>query len=187
MPSTPEQLKRPYALWTRTAVAQPIEQRFGIVLAVRTMGLYLKRWGLTRQKPIKKAYEQSPATVKRWLQQDSPAIAARAKAKGAETHWGDESGLRSDDGRGRSDAPQGQPRKVFLILDKLRVHHAKPVKAWLAEHKDLIEVHYLPSYSPELNPDELANADQAATGQGHRPTPAQRAETARQNPKLLPA
>jgi transposase len=47
------------------------------------------------------------------------------------------------------------------------VHHAKPVKAWLAEHKDQIEVFYLPSYSPELNPDELANADlkQAVTQQ----------------------
>jgi transposase len=39
------------------------------------------------------------------------------------------------------------------------VHHSKPVKAWLAEHKDEIEVFYLPSYSPELNPDEMANAD----------------------------
>jgi len=42
-------------------------------------------------------------------------------------------------------------RKVILILDNLRVHHAKIVKAWLAEQKDNIEVFYLPSYSPELN------------------------------------
>ena len=48
---------------------------------------------------------------------------------------------------------------MFLILDNLRVHHSKPVKAWLAEHTDDIEVFYLPSYSPELNPDEMANAD----------------------------
>jgi transposase len=74
---TPDQLKMPYALWTRAAVAQLIEQRFGVVLAVRTMGLYLKRWGFTPQKPMKKACEQSPAAVKRWLQQDYPAIAAR--------------------------------------------------------------------------------------------------------------
>lgn len=47
---------------------------------------------------------------------------------------------------------------MFLILDNLRVHHAKPVKAWLAEHKEEIEVFYLPSYSPELNPDEMLNA-----------------------------
>jgi hypothetical protein len=47
------------------------------------------------------------------------------------------------------------------------VHHAKPVKAWLAAHKEQIEVFYLPSYSPELNPDEMANADlkQAVTRQ----------------------
>ena len=50
-------------------------------------------------------------------------------------------------------------RKVYLILDNLRVHHSKLVKAWLAEHKHEIEVFYLPSYSPELNPDEMANAD----------------------------
>jgi transposase len=46
-----------------------------------------------------------------------------------------------------------------LILDNLRVHHAKLVKAWLAKHEDEIEVFYLPSYSPELNPDEMLNAD----------------------------
>ena len=50
-------------------------------------------------------------------------------------------------------------RKVFLILDNLRVHHSKGVKAWLADKKDRIEIFYLPSYSPELNPDERLNAD----------------------------
>src|SRR4030081_1777136 len=163
---TPDQLKMPYALWTRAA-------------------------------------------VKKWLDEDYPNIAARAKAEGAEVHWGDESGLRSDDVRGRGYAPKGETpvirvnnkrhslsvissvtnkgqmrwkifdgalnanilidflrrlikgatKKVFLILDNLRVHHAKPVKAWLADHTDAIEVFYLPSYSPELNPDEMANAD----------------------------
>ncbi|KAF1010308.1 MAG: IS630 family transposase ISCARN25 [Burkholderia gladioli] len=50
-------------------------------------------------------------------------------------------------------------KKVFLILENLKIHHAKPVKAWWAEHLDKIEVCYLPSYSPELNPDEMLNAD----------------------------
>lgn len=49
--------------------------------------------------------------------------------------------------------------KVFLILDNLRVHHGKPVKAWLEKNEEKIEVFYLPSYSPELNPDERLNAD----------------------------
>lgn len=50
-------------------------------------------------------------------------------------------------------------KKVFLILDNLRVHHSKTVKAWLAERTTQIEVFYLPSYSPELNPEERLNAD----------------------------
>ena len=50
-------------------------------------------------------------------------------------------------------------RKVFLILDNLRVHHVRKVKAWLAEHKTEIEVFYLPSYSLELNPTECLNED----------------------------
>ncbi len=50
-------------------------------------------------------------------------------------------------------------RKVFLILDNLRVHHSKPVKKWVEEHKEKIELFYLPSYSPELNPEEWLNAD----------------------------
>ena len=50
-------------------------------------------------------------------------------------------------------------KKVFLILDNLGVHHCKPVKAWLAEHRLHIEAFFLPSYSPELNPDERLNAD----------------------------
>jgi len=206
---TPEQLKRVYALWTRQAVAELIRDRFGIELPVRTMGLYLSRWGFTPHKPMRKAYEQSPAAVRKWLDEQYPVIAACAKVEGAEIHWGDETGLRSDDVRGRSFAPQGRTpvvrvnskrhglsiistvtnkgtmrwkifngalnadilidfmkrlvrdagRKVYLILDNLRVHHSKPVKAWLAEHRHEIEVFYLPSYSPELNPDEMANAD----------------------------
>jgi transposase len=54
---------------------------------------------------------------------------------------------------------QDAGRKVFLILDNLRVHHSKPVKAWVEERKDKIELFYLPSYSPELNPEERLNAD----------------------------
>ena len=50
-------------------------------------------------------------------------------------------------------------KKVFLILDNLRVYHSKPVKAWAAGRQDKIELFYLPSYSPELNPEERLNAD----------------------------
>lgn len=50
-------------------------------------------------------------------------------------------------------------KKVFLIINNLRVHHSKKVQAWLKNHKGKIEVFYLPPYAPEYNPDELVNGD----------------------------
>jgi len=205
----PEQLKMEFALWTRAAVGQLIEAEFKIKLSVRGVGKYLKRWGFTPQKPIRRAYEQSPEAVKKWLDEEYPEIAAKAKKEGGEIHWGDETALVNTHVHGRSYAPKGETpvtlapgsrqklsmisavtnkgearwmiidgnfnadrlieflealikdatKKVFLILDNLRAHHSKPVKDWLAERTDRIEVFYLPSYAPELNPDERLNAD----------------------------
>jgi transposase len=94
---TPDQLKLSYALWTRQAVNELIEALYGIRLTVRNMGKYLKRWGFTPQRPLKKAYEQSPEAVHQWVNEQYPKIAAQAKKEGAEIQWGDETGLRSDD------------------------------------------------------------------------------------------
>jgi transposase len=49
--------------------------------------------------------------------------------------------------------------KVFLIVDRHAVHRSKKVKAWLAKHSKEIEMFYLPSYSPNLNPPEYVNND----------------------------
>lgn len=53
------------------------------------------------------------------------------------------------------------PRKVFLIVDNLRVHHSGPVKKYLSQQdiRNRIELFYLPSYAPDLNPDEHLNSD----------------------------
>ena len=50
-------------------------------------------------------------------------------------------------------------KKVFLILDNLRLHHSKLVKTWVAGHSEKIELYYAPSYSPQRNPEEWLNAD----------------------------
>jgi transposase len=206
----PEQLKMDFALWTRAAVMLLIERECAIKLHVRSVGKYLKRWGFTPQKPIRRAYEKSPAAVEKWLEETYPEIKQRAKEEDAEIHWGDETAVVNTDVRGRGYAPKGETpvayvvggtrqklsmistvtnqgktswmiidgnfnhlrlieffealikqagRKVFLVLDNLGVHHCAPVKKWLAEHNEQIEVFYLPSYSPELNPDERLNGD----------------------------
>jgi transposase len=104
----PDQLGLPFALWTREAVGQLLEQRYGVSVSRWTVGRYLKRWGLTPQKPLRRAYEQDPKAVKRWLETDYPAIVKLAKQERAEIHWGDEMGLRSDDQTGRSYGKRGE-------------------------------------------------------------------------------
>jgi transposase len=105
---TPDELGLPFALWSRAAVGALIARRCGVALAVRTVGKYLARWGFTAQKPIRRAYEQDPAAVRRWLRREYPAIVARARQAQGVIFWGDETGLRSDDVRGRSYAPRGR-------------------------------------------------------------------------------
>src|SRR5688572_19166067 len=105
---TPDEVGLPFALWSRTAVQMLIARRCGVALAVRTVGKYLARWGFTAQKPLRRAYEQDPAAVRRWLRRDYPAIVKRAKQARGTVVWGDETGLRSDDVRGRSYAPRGR-------------------------------------------------------------------------------
>ena len=76
---TPDELGLPFALRSRAAVGALIARRCGVEPAVRTVGKYLARWGSTARKPIRRAHGQDPAAVRRWLRQDYPAIAARAK------------------------------------------------------------------------------------------------------------
>ena len=89
----PEQLKMEFALWTRAAVGELIGREYGIKLCVRAVGDYLKRWGFTPQKPITRAYERRPEAIKKWLDEDYPEIAKRAKSEDGEIHWGDETAL----------------------------------------------------------------------------------------------
>ena len=109
----PDQLRLPFALWTREAVRQLLRNRFGLDVSVWTVGRYLAHWGLTPQKPLRRAYEQNPEAVKRWLKETYPAIRRRAKREKAEIHWGDEMGLRSDDQRGRSYGRRGKTPVIF--------------------------------------------------------------------------
>lgn len=104
----PDQIKLPFALWTRDAVAALIERRYGLKLSVWTVGRYLRRWGFTPQKPMRRAFEQDPAAVKDWLDTEYPGIRTLARKEKAEIHWGDEMGLRSDHQVGRTWSRKGQ-------------------------------------------------------------------------------
>ena len=104
----PDQLKLPFALWTREAVQQLIAARFDIHVSVWTVGRYLRKMGFTPQKPLRRAYEQNPKMVAQWLKVKYPRIRRQAWAEGAEIQWGDEMGLRSDHQTGRTYGRRGE-------------------------------------------------------------------------------
>jgi len=104
----PDQLRLPFYLWTREAVGRLIEKRYGVRLSVWTVGRYLKEWGFTPQKPIRRAFEADPEAVRRWLEEDYPLIRAQARRDKAGIYWGDEMGLRSDHATGTSWGLKGQ-------------------------------------------------------------------------------
>jgi transposase len=205
----PDELNVDSALWTRQAVQALIAGEPGVKMPIRTVGEYLKRWGYTPQKPLKRAYEQNPQAVKAWLETEYPAIEQRAQQEDAEIAWGDESGLRCDAQVGRGYAPIGhtpeiqlntqrvsvnyiasisnqgkvrfmlyvqkltaqvfilflerliakRTRKLMWIVDRHPVHRCDAVQQWLHEHRNHIEMYFLPSYSPQLNPVEYLNCD----------------------------
>lgn len=211
---TPDQLKFKFMLWTRPAIREVAKKLFDVDLPLTTISRYLHRWGFTPQKATVRAYEQDPKAIKKWLDDEFPAIRARAVKEKAEIHWGDETGVEADSYADKGFAPAGHtpvlrlstkmrhvrvnmissitnqgkvrfmfygqngltsalfikfmkrlitdaPRKIFLIVDNIRVHHSKVVSEWLSkkEHSKKIEIFYLPSNSPQLNPDERLNAD----------------------------
>lgn len=108
MDKCPEQLKLPFYLWTREAVQELILRKCGVAVSINTVGNYLRTWGFTVQKPVRRAYEQNAAAVQRWRTEEYPALVKRAKAEKAVIYWGDEMGLRSDDQVGRSYGLRGQ-------------------------------------------------------------------------------
>lgn len=205
----PEQLKLPGFLWNRSNIQGLIKQLFKVTLTLQAISIYLKKWGYTPQRPIKRNYKQNPAEIKEWLDVEYPKIKERAKAENAEINWGDETGCQNESNYIKGYAPKGNTpvlhvgnehlrvnmisaitnqgklrfmfyrdsmnakklikfmrrlikdstRKIFFIIDNLKVHHAKIVTSWLEKHKKEIEVFYLPNYAPEYNPDERLNGN----------------------------
>jgi transposase len=206
---SPEHLGIPSALWSRRAVGDLIRKEFGVDLAERTVGEYLRRWGYTAKKPGRHSRKQDPDAVEQWLEETYPAIEGQAEREDAEILWADEVGVDADHQPGRGYAREGEPatmevpgphirvnqitaisnegevrfmtykgslnaavfllflgklvagagRKILLIADQLQAHKTPEVLEWLQAHPDKIEVFYLPTYSPELNPVEYLNND----------------------------
>lgn len=118
----PDQLKLPFALWTREAVGDYLRDAFGVDVSVWTIGRYLKNWGFSPQKPVYKAYEQKSPEVRKWLKKEYPAIKQRAAEENGEIHWADEMGMRSDHQAGTTWAPKGKTPVIVKTGKRFRLN-----------------------------------------------------------------
>lgn len=105
---SPDQLKLPCCLWDCKAVAELVSSRFGIDLPPSTMSLYLRRWGFSKQRPVKRANKQDPKRIRIWLEEEYPAIEEKARSEGAEIYWADETALQNTANFIKGYAPKGK-------------------------------------------------------------------------------
>jgi transposase len=128
-----------FGLWTRLVVRKLIADKFGANLGVTAVGKLLAKLGLTPQKPLKRAYERDPAAIEAWKRDTYPSIAGRAKKRGAEIYFWDESGFRADVVQGTTWGVRGQTPVIRVPGQRQSVSAASAVNArggfWFATYK----------------------------------------------------
>src|SRR5215470_13346275 len=135
----PRQYGFDFGLWTRLIVAELIADRFGITLSLASVGKLLADLGLTPQKPLMRAYERDPAAIEAWKRDTYPSIAGRAKRRGAEIYFWDESGFRADVVQGTTWGVKGRTPIVATPGTRQSVSAASAVTAkgafWFATYQ----------------------------------------------------
>jgi transposase len=132
--SIPSDHDLPSATWTRQAVAELIANRVGVELTLQGVGQYLRRWGLTPQKPARQAREQDPEEVREFIDQTLPAVKEQAEAEEAQLHVVDEVGVKTSDQIGTSYAPEGDTP----VLEVPKTHIEQDVISSVTPDGDLL-------------------------------------------------
>lgn len=208
-----------FGLWTRQIVRELVKREFGVQLGLTAIGMLLAKLGLTPQKPLQRAYQRDPEAIAKWQSEVYPGIAKRARARGAEIYFWDESGFRADAVQGRTWGVKGKTpvvkvpgqrqsvsaasavnakgafwfttykgalnaarfvdflkqlmkyrkKPLDLILDSLPAHKGPTIRAYTESLKGKLQLHYLPGYAPDLNPDELVWSHMKRTGTAKKP------------------
>lgn len=119
----PEQMKLSCMLWTRAAVCQLVKDKYGITITLRNMSEYLKRWGMTCQRPTKKAYFQDNVKINTFMNETYPQIVEKAKKEDAVIMWGDETGINNQEYHVRGFSPKGITPEIasFSKIEKVNM------------------------------------------------------------------
>jgi transposase len=215
----PRQYGFDFGLWTRSIIAEMIQDKFDISLTLPSIGRLLRSLDITPQKPLRRAYERDEKEIRHWKEQKYPELRKRAKHRGADIFFLDEVGVRSDSPLGRSyglkgktpvvktsgqrqkinaisavnakgafwykvysgtltavlfivmlkDLMKGRRKPVMLVVDGLPAHKAGSVAKYVQSTKGRLELHFLPPYAPDLNPDEFAWSHLKQNGTSKKP------------------
>ena len=126
---TPEQLKFKECLWTRKAIHELIMRKYKIDLPLSTLGIYLRRWGFSVQRPVKRAYQQNKEAVNEWVEETFPGISEKAKKEDAEIYFGDETGIQNTSNYVKGYAPRGKTPVVQTESKHIKVNMLSAVSA----------------------------------------------------------
>ena len=126
---TPEQLKFRECLWTRKAIHELIKRKYKIDLPLSTLGIYLRRWGFSVQRPVKRAYKQNKEAVNEWVEETFPGISEKAKKEDAEIYFGDETGIQNTSNYVKGYAPRGKTPVVQTESKHIKVNMLSAVSA----------------------------------------------------------
>lgn len=192
-------------LWTCQRLKNLIQDKTGKKLHSTNVMRWLKKWGMTNQKPKRRATQRDERTVKRWIKEEWPKIEDHRRRWQAMLYFMDESGVSLHAVMGKTWAPKGKTpvvkttgdrgsicvtsaispagkmifrieketvnnkkhieflkqimkhhpsRKIIVIQDRAKPHTAKNVDSFVEENLNRIAIYRIPSYAPELNPDE---------------------------------
>lgn len=141
-----EWLKKVYPGIKKKAFVEKAEIFFGDAAHIRSDHHAGKTWGVKGQTPV------VTSTGARFAFSLISAITSKGKMRFMIT----EGGVNSDVFISfLKRLITGAKRKIFLIVDSGPAHKSKKTRAFVEKISDLLELFYLPPYSPDLNPDEL--------------------------------
>lgn len=120
--NSPENLGIASPLWSRRAIRELIRKEFSILMPIRTVGEYLRRWGYTAKRPRRHARDQDPKEVKQWLNKTYPELQAKAGREGAVILWCDEVGVLADAYTGYGYARKGKPASMEVPGPHIRIN-----------------------------------------------------------------
>ena len=119
----PDEVGLPGQLWTLKKVCEYVKKTYKKKMSDGCASDYMRRWGLSCQRPVKRARKQNTEQVERWKTEEYPAIVQQAQEENAEIYWGDETGISNCENYERGFSPQRATADLVSRDEKRKGEH----------------------------------------------------------------